>query len=179
MKRNSGPETDRAENKKEDRKMEFITDILSQFDKKWALLTAGNEENFNMMTVSWGSLGTLWGKPVATVYVRTSRYTHEFLDRNEFFTVSFYPEECRKMLGVLGSKSGREMDKMKDSGLTPVRAGGSVSFAEAQVTLVCRKLFMQQLEPDRIQEEIAREMYSDQPAHDMYIGEITEIIRNG
>ena len=84
--------------------MEFNTDIFSQFDKKWALLTAGDKDNFNTMTVSWGGLGTLWGKSVATVYVRTSRYTHEYMDNNEYFTISFYPEEYKKTLGVLGSK---------------------------------------------------------------------------
>ena len=92
--------------------MEFTTDVLSVFDKKWALLTAEDKEKFNTMTVSWGGLGTLWNKPVATVYVRTSRYTHDFMDSNDYFTVSFYPEEFKKQLGVLGSKSGRDMDKM-------------------------------------------------------------------
>lgn len=157
--------------------MEFTTDILSVFDKKWALLTAGNSDKFNTMTISWGGLGTLWGKPVATVYVRTSRYTHDFMDANDFFTVSFYPDECRQVLGVLGSKSGRDMDKMKDSGLTPVQAGDSISFKEAEVTLVCRKLFKQQLDVANIPENIAKAMYEGQAPHDMYIGEIVEIIR--
>ena len=157
--------------------MEFTTDILSVFDKKWALVTAGNEDSFNTMTISWGGLGTIWGKPVATVYVRTSRYTHDFMDSNEFFTVSFYPEECRKILGVLGSKSGRDMDKMKDSGLTPVKAGDSISFREAEVTLVCRKLFKQQLDVENMPEDVAKAMYEGQAPHDMYIGEIVDIIR--
>ena len=157
--------------------MEFTTDILSVFDKKWALLTAGNNDKFNTMTISWGGLGTIWGKPVATVYVRTSRYTHDFMDSDEFFTVSFYPEECRQILGVLGSKSGRDMDKMKESGLTPVKAGESVSFGEAEVTLVCRKLFKQQLDVANIPEDIAKAMYEGQAPHDMYIGEIVDIIR--
>ena len=157
--------------------MEFTTDILSVFDKKWALLTAGNGESFNTMTISWGGLGTIWGKPVATVYVRTSRYTHDFMDANEFFTVSFYPEECRQILGVLGSKSGRDMDKMKESGLTPVQAGGSISFKEAEVTLVCRKLFRQQLDVANMPEDVAKAMYEGQAPHDMYIGEIVDIIR--
>ncbi|MBO7095325.1 MAG: flavin reductase [Lachnospiraceae bacterium] len=157
--------------------MEFTTDILSAFDKKWALLTAGNGESFNTMTISWGGLGTIWGKPVATVYVRTSRYTHDFMDANEFFTVSFYPEECRQILGVLGSKSGRDMDKMKESGLTPVQAGGSMSFKEAEVTLVCRKLFRQQLDVANMPEDVAKAMYEGQAPHDMYIGEIVDIIR--
>lgn len=157
--------------------MEFTTDILSVFDKKWALLTAGKEDSFNTMTVSWGGLGTIWNKPVATVYVRTSRYTHDFMDANEYFTVSFYPEECRKALGVLGSKSGRDMDKMKDSGLTPVRTGESMSFKEAEVTIVCKKIFKQQLETANMPKEVAKAMYEGQAPHDMYIGEIVDIIR--
>ena len=157
--------------------MEFTTDILSVFDKKWALLTAGDSDRFNTMTISWGGLGTLWGKPVATVYVRTSRYTHDFMDTDEFFTVSFYPEECKQILGVLGSKSGRDMDKMKESGLTPVQAGESMSFREAEVTLVCRKLFKQQLDVANMPEDVAKAMYEGQAPHDMYIGEIVDIIR--
>ena len=157
--------------------MEFSTDILRVFDKKWALLTAGDSDRFNTMTISWGGLGTIWGKPVATVYVRTSRYTHDFMDAKEFFTVSFYPEECKRILGVLGSKSGRDMDKMKESGLTPVQAGESMSFKEAEVTLVCRKLFKQQLNVANMPEDVAKAMYEGQAPHDMYIGEIVEIIR--
>jgi flavin reductase (DIM6/NTAB) family NADH-FMN oxidoreductase RutF len=149
--------------------MELKTDIFGLFDKKWALLTAGKEDAFNTMTISWGGLGTLWRKPVATVYVRTSRYTHDFMDENEYFTVSFFPEEYKKTLSILGSRSGREMDKMKDSGLTPVKAGASVSFGEAEMTLVCRKLFRQKLEESEMPEEIAKEMYEGQASHDMYI----------
>ena len=157
--------------------MNFETDILTVFDKKWALLTAGNKESFNTMTVSWGGMGTIWGKPVATVYVRTSRYTHEFMDREDYFTVSFYPEEYKKILGVLGSKSGREMDKMKDSGLTAKEAGASMTFNEAEVTLVCRKIFVQRLEPSNITDENAAKFYENDAPHDMYIGEITDIIK--
>ena len=156
--------------------MEFKTDIFAQYDKKWALLTAGNESSFNTMTISWGGLGTIWNKPVATVYVRESRYTHEFMDNNDYFTVSFYPEEYKKILGVLGSKSGRDMDKMKESGLTPVKAGESMSFKEAEVTLVCKKLFRQQLDVKNMPKDIAESMYADNDMHDVYIGEVVEII---
>ncbi len=157
--------------------MEFTTDVLSVFDKKWALLTAGDKEKFNTMTVSWGGLGTIWGKPVATVYVRKSRYTHEFMEDNEYFTVSFYPEEYRKVLTVLGSKSGRDMDKMQGSGLTAKETGQSMTFEEAEVTLVCRKLFRQELKTENMLPEIANTFYSGDAEHDMYIGEIVEIER--
>ena len=78
--------------------MELRTEIFSQFDKKWALLTAGDKDNFNTMTISWGGLGTLWNNPVATVYVRASRFTHEFMDANESFSISFYQERYRRTL---------------------------------------------------------------------------------
>jgi len=156
--------------------MNFTTDIFEKFDKQWALLTAGNKESFNMMTISWGGLGTLWNKPVATVYVRTSRYTHEFMDREDYFTISFYPEEYKKVLGVLGSKSGKEMDKMNDSTLTAKTLDKSMTFEEAEVTLVCRKLFKQELLVENIPEGIVKAAYEGQAPHDMYIGEVVEII---
>ena len=157
--------------------MEFNTEIFSQFDKKWALLTAGDKDNFNTMTVSWGGLGTLWGKSVATVYVRTSRYTHEYMDNNEYFTISFFPEEYKKTLGVLGSKSGRDMDKMHESGLTAIEASKSMTFKEAEVTFVCKKLFKQCLEKENMNPDLAKQFYDGDALHDMYIGEIVDIIR--
>lgn len=156
--------------------MEFKTDIFKTFDKKWALLTAGNKESFNMMTISWGGLGTLWNKPVATVYVRTSRYTHDFMDNNEYFTISFFPEEYKRVLGVLGSKSGRDMDKINDSGLTAKELDASVGFEEAEVILVCNKLFKQELSVANMPKEIAESLYSGDAPHDMYIGEVVGII---
>ncbi|MCR5295399.1 MAG: flavin reductase [Lachnospiraceae bacterium] len=156
--------------------MEFTSDIFKQFDKKWALLTAGSKEKFNTMTISWGGLGTIWGKPVATVYVRTSRYTHEFMDNGEYFTVSFYPEEYKKVLGVLGSKSGRDIDKMNDSGLTPKEAGETMTFAEAEVTLLCRKLFKQPMDPANMPADLVEQFYKKDAPHDLYIGEVIEVL---
>ena len=156
--------------------MNFQTDIFETFDKQWALLTAGTKDDFNTMTVSWGGLGTIWGKPVATVYVRTSRYTHEYMDKGEYFTVSFFPEEYKKTLGVLGSKSGRDMDKMHDSGLTAKACRETVTFEEAKVTMLCKKLFMQRLEPSNMKPEIEEQFYGNDAPHDMYIGEVVEIL---
>ena len=157
--------------------MEFNIDVFKQFDKKWALLTAGDDKNFNTMTISWGGLGTLFNKPVATVYVRKSRYTHEFLDKNEYFTISFFDEEYKKTLGILGAKSGRDIDKINNSGLTPKRCGDSTTFAEACVTLLCKKLFCDELKVDKLPADIREAMYSNNPPHDMYIGEVVDIIK--
>ena len=157
--------------------MELNTEIFSLFNNKWALLTAGNKEDFNMMTISWGGLGTIWNKPVVTVYARKSRHTHKYLDENEYFTVSFYPEKYKDVLGVMGSKSGRDMDKMTQSGLTPVEAGDSISFKEAELTLVCKKMFVQELDTDKMSKEMAEQFYSDNDYHDMYIAEVVDIIK--
>ena len=156
--------------------MNFNTNIFEQFDKKWALLTAGNREKFNTMTISWGGLGTLWGKPVATVYVRTSRYTHDFMDSNDYFTISFYPEDYKKTLGILGSKSGREMDKMNGAGLNPKKINNGVTFEEAEITFVCKKLFKQKLDVENMTADIAKQFYEGQAEHDMYIGEVVAIL---
>ena len=155
--------------------MKLTTDVFSEFDQVWALVTAGTPDNFNTMTISWGGMGTLWGRPVATVYIRTSRYTHEFVDANEYFTISFYPEEYKKVLGILGSKSGRDMDKMHDSGLTPRFLDQGITFKEAKYTLVCRKLFKQQLAVENIPEDVVDAYYKKDAPHDMYIAEVIEI----
>ena len=158
--------------------MNFNTDIFTQFDKKWALLTAGNKDSFNTMTVSWGGMGTLWSKPVVTAYVRTSRYTHEFLDKEEYFTLSFYPEDYKPILVEMGSKSGRDIDKMNYKGLTAKEVGDTVTFAEAEVTFVCKKLFKQELSVDNMSKDIVDAFYTGDAAHDMYIGEVVEVIVN-
>ncbi len=156
--------------------MELNIDTFSQFDKKWALLTAGTSDKFNSMTISWGGTGTLWGKPVATTYVRTSRYTHEFMDDNDYFTISFYPEDMKSILGVFGSKSGRDIDKMNYEGLTAKAASESVTFEEAELTLVCKKLFKQRLDESNMPKEVVDAFYTGDASHDMYIGEVVEII---
>lgn len=157
--------------------MELTVDIFSQFDKKWALLTSGTKDKFNSMTISWGGAGTLWSKPVVTAYVRTSRYTHDFMDENEYFTISFYPEDMKQILGVFGSKSGRDIDKMNYEGLTAKEAGESVTFEEAELTLVCKKLFKQKLDEKNMPENIVKAFYEGDASHDMYIGEVVDIIK--
>jgi flavin reductase (DIM6/NTAB) family NADH-FMN oxidoreductase RutF len=157
--------------------MEFNTDIFSQFDRKWGLVTAGNEEAFNTMTVSWGGMGTIWGKPVATVYVRTSRYTHEFMDREGYFTVSFYPEECRKAMAVMGTKSGRDINKDEASGLTIKPIGQVVTYEEAEVTIICRKIYWQDLVRENMPEDAVERFYTEEEPHRMFIGEVVEIIK--
>ena len=96
---------------------ENVVDLIA---KQWALVTAGNESAYNTMTVSWGSVGELWGLDTATVYIRPQRYTEQFMNENDYFTISFFPEELKQQIhGICGSKSGRDTDKVKEAGITP------------------------------------------------------------
>ena len=157
--------------------MELKTDIFSLFNNKWALVTAGTQGDFNTMTISWGGAGTLWGRPVVTVYVKPVRYTHKFMEENDFFTVSFYPEQYRKALAVLGSTSGRDGDKVARAGLTPKFLENAVTFEEAHTTLLCRKLYRQDLDVNAMPQAVVEASYKTEAPHTMYIGEVVEILR--
>jgi len=143
-----------------------------------ALVTAGTPDDFNTMTIGWGALGTIWGKPACTVYVRPSRYTLEFMDKYEYFTVSLF-DGHKKELGYLGYHSGRDEDKVAKVGFTPVKAGESVGFKEAREILVCRKMYKQFMDKEAFPAEVADKFYSGEDAdniHYMFIGEVVESI---
>ena len=159
----------------------FNTDIFSLFDDRWAVLTAGTGDSFNGMTISWGSLGTLWGmpprgKPVATVYVRPDRFTFEFLQKSADFTISFFPENLRKIHNVFGRKSGRDTDKIAAAGIHVRDSSRGVIYEEADLTLVCRRLYASQFDISAIPADIREQFYGDNNPHYVFIGEIQDII---
>ena len=152
--------------------------VFSLIGDKWMLITAGNGEVCNTMTASWGGLGILWGAPVATCYIRPQRYTKEFVDREEYFTLTFFGEEYRKALALCGSKSGREIDKVKECGFTVKTAAcGAPYFEEAELVMVCRKRFAQDMDPANIPDDIKEKWYPEQDYHTLYIGEIVEVLK--
>ncbi len=138
--------------------------------EKWMLISAGTEEKWNTMTASWGGIGVIWGKPSATCYIRHSRYTKEFVDNSEYYTLTFLKDGYKDTLSMLGSKSGRAIDKMHESGLTPVFVGGQPTFEEAALTIICRKRCKTEI--NELPEDILDKWYSDKDYHTMYIGEI-------
>lgn len=145
-------------------------------DKQWALLTAGDRARFNTMTVSWGGLGTLWNKPVATVYVRPQRYTYEFTERSEYFTLSFFGGNFMDDLQYLGSHSGRDGNKLSKTCLTPAFDAETAApyIAEASCVLVLRKLYHDDIKPERFDDSsIIDSVY---PAHDFHRVYICEVI---
>ena len=158
--------------------MEFNTDIFSQFDKKWALLSAGKKDEHNTMTISWGGMGTLWNKPVVTVYVKPIRFTNKFMKEGEYFTVSFLPEEYRKAYMVMGTTTGRHHnDKDAAAGLTVKDLGEAVTYEEAELTFLCKKIYHQQMITQHMPAEAVKEYYTPDEPHVMYIGEVVDIIR--
>ena len=143
--------------------------------KEWMLVTAGTENKFNTMTASWGGFGILWNKPVAFLFIRPERYTHGFLEENSHVTLSFYGEEYRKALQICGTKSGRDTDKVKECGLTPLKLeSGAITFAESRMTLDCRKLFKADMtEANFIDCEILDKQYGAYGGmHTVYVVEI-------
>ena len=145
------------------------------FDDSWALITAGNKESYNTMTASWGGMGELWGKDVVFIFIRPQRYTYEFLEKEENFTLSFYGEEFKDTLKICGSKSGRDIDKVAATGLTPLFTDGSVTFEQAKYTLVCRKMASQFIDPKGFEDDAIEKNYAAGDYHKVYIGEILKV----
>jgi len=138
----------------------------------WMLITAGAPEKFNVMTASWGGLGVLWDRKVCFAFIRPTRYTYEFMEKSANFTLSFFEERFRKALQLCGSRSGRDTDKVKEAGLTPVKKDGFVYFGEARLVLACRKLYYQDISPERFLDPQIATMYPKKDYHRMYVGEI-------
>jgi len=147
-------------------------------EDQWGLLSVGDAEKFNAMTIAWGGFGVMWSKPVISVVIRPQKYTFEFMEKFDLFTVSFYPEEYRKALQLLGTKSGRDSNKIKESGLTPFHIDGTVAFEEAQSIYLCRKIFGgQQLDAFKFTDPgLDFAMYPNMDYHYVYVGEITKVL---
>ena len=151
--------------------------------KEWMLVAAGTPEHFNMMTASWGGIGWLWNKPVAFVFVRPERYTYQFTEREDRMTLSFLGtdnEDMRRIMNFCGTASGRDHDKVAECGLTPVATPeGSVGFAEAQLTLVGRKLFRSEMQAAQfLDPEVRERWYNERPGgsfHTVYVVEIENV----
>lgn len=143
----------------------------------WMLITAGNEDKVNTMTASWGGVGIMWNKNVAFIVIRPQRYTKEFVDSTETFSLSFLDESFRKQLGYLGKVSGRDEDKIAKAGLTVNYIDSTPFFEEGNLVMVCKKLYKQPYNPEGfLVEGIDEKMYPDKDYHTMYIAEIVKVL---
>ena len=145
-------------------------------NKDWMLITAGNREKHNTMTASWGGVGELWGRYVSTIYIRPQRYTLEFVEREDYYSLCFFGPDCRQALNLCGSKSGREVDKDAATGLTPCFDEAAPYYEQARLVFLCRKLYRQDLEEGCLLDKGLLEKWYDNDLHRMFIGEIVKVL---
>jgi flavin reductase (DIM6/NTAB) family NADH-FMN oxidoreductase RutF len=147
--------------------------------EQWMLLTAGDfaQGKFNAMTVGWGSLGTMWGKPFAQVVVRPSRYTREFMEQYDTFTLCAFPEKHRAAVQLLGTRSGRDGDKIAAAKLTPMASAvvAAPGFAEAELAIECRKIYWQDLDAEHFADPTIGTHYPHKDYHRIYFGQILAV----
>jgi flavin reductase (DIM6/NTAB) family NADH-FMN oxidoreductase RutF len=158
---------------------EISDNIVQLMGTDWTLLTAGEPGNFNSMTAAWGGMGFLWNKPVAFILVRPVRHTFGFMEKYPNFSLSFFPEEFRETLKILGSKSGRDIDKINYPGLTPsLSEHGTIQFAESRLHIDCKKIYVQNLDPEQFMDPTIHKLYPNKDYHRVYWGEITGVSIN-
>lgn len=146
--------------------------------KDWMLISAGNQDKFNTMTASWGGVGVLWGENVVTVYIRPQRYTKRFVDEQDCFSVTVF-NGYKKELGVLGSVSGKDTDKIKDVDFHPVFLDNVPTFHEGKITFVCEKVYEDTIKPELFKDSsIDERWYPQKDYHTMYIGKIKKVYIN-
>ncbi len=145
--------------------------------KDYMLVTAGTKDKSNCLTASWGGLGFMWNKPVACIVIRPQRYTKEFIDREEYFTLSFFEDSFKPMFAICGSKSGRDIDKIKECNLTPFETtNGSIAYEQARLILECRKLYAAPFCTESFIDKSMLVNYKDGDFHVQYIAEITDCL---
>jgi len=147
--------------------------VFALIGADWMLVTAGTPESYNTMTASWGGMGVLWDKHVCFCFIRPTRHTHGFMEASKFFTLSFFEEKYRSVLNYCGSHSGREVDKARETGITPVKGKtGAVYFGEARLVIECEKIYFQDLIPAHFLSPDIERNYPKKDYHRMYIGRI-------
>ena len=142
----------------------------------WALVSASDGEKWNTMTISWGGVGELWGKDVVFAFIRPQRYTKGFMDKSDYFTVSFFDEQYKDALKICGTKSGRDCDKLSLAGLSAEYDGEAVYPAQARVVIKCRKIAVQQMDNAGFLDESIESNYKAGDYHFIYIGEIEKVL---
>lgn len=161
---------------------EALTDnVFRAIGQGWMLITAGTADGFNPMTASWGGMGILWGKPVAFAFVRPQRFTFGLMEAGSHYSLTFFDEAYRDVLNFCGTRSGRDVDKVAETGLTPISGStGAMLFKEARLALECRKLYAQDLtEASFVDTAIVGQAYAAGDFHRMYVGEIVRVWEKG
>lgn len=157
--------------------LELSDNVFRAVGREWMLITAGREGNLNTMTASWGGLGVLWNANVSFAFVRPSRYTYEFMEREPYYSLSFLDPGGRRPLQYCGAHSGREVDKLAETGLVPRFDAPSPYFEQARLALICRKMYTADIDPDRFLDPAISASYKEGDYHRMYVGEIVKVLQ--
>ena len=153
---------------------EIPDNLIKAISDEWMLISAGDESGYNMMTASWGFAGEMWGHDSVIAMVRPQRYTMQFIDKSDYFTLSFYGDR-KDIHKVCGSKSGRDVDKTKETGLTPVFSDDTVYFEEARLVLICKKQYVDTLKEECFTDKEPLHWY-DKDYHNIIIGKIEKVL---
>ena len=147
------------------------------FGPRVYLGTAGTPEHYNSLTLGWGATGILWGKPAAIVYIRENRFSFRYFEKSPVFVLSWYPAKYQKAVyKIFGGKSGRDTDKEKLSGFTPVETpDGGVTYLEAEKVVVCRKMLRQRVPGEFLPKELQRRLGQDGLVHIQFTGEVLSV----
>jgi flavin reductase (DIM6/NTAB) family NADH-FMN oxidoreductase RutF len=149
------------------------------WNEQWLLLASGENApgKFNIMTVGWGSLGTMWAKPFALAVVRPSRHTYGFMNDSDTFTLSAFPPAYRDALLMCGTKSGRDTNKVAESGLTPIASTRveAPGFEEADLIIECKKIYFDDFKPAQFLAPEIEDTYGGSDYHRMFFGEVLAI----
>ncbi len=156
---------------------ELDKNVFSLYKDDWALLSAGNNESFNTMTVSWGGFGFLWNKPVVYSYVRPTRFTYEFTEKHDYFTLTFLKDGYREDLAYLGKASGRDENKIAKTKLSPIFIDGIPTFSQAKYVLVCKKAYISDIKLENFVDDSTKKIYTDDNLHRQYIGVIEKVYK--
>ena len=149
--------------------------LISMVADEWMLVSAGDSNGCNTMTASWGFFGEMWYKDCAVTVVRPSRYTYQFLEDSEYFSLCFMGDR-KDIHKICGSKSGRDIDKIKEAGLTPIFNNGTVYYEEARVVVICRKMYADTLNPAAFTDKVALDSYGGTNYHKVFVGEIVKVL---
>ena len=162
---------------KEIKHEDFQENAFEMIGKDWLLITAEKDGKVNTMTASWGGVGVLWNKKVAYIFIRPQRYTKEFVDFSDRLSVCVLPNSYRKELAYLGNVSGKDEDKISNANLKVQKYEDVPYFDEARLTLICRKLYAQDLKEEYfIEKDIIDKWYPEKDYHTMYVVEIEKIL---
>lgn len=156
---------------------EIDKNLIKAIADEWMLISAGNEQKYNMMTASWGFAGEMWGQDTVVAVVRPQRYTMQFIDDSDYFTLSFYGDN-KEIHKVCGSKSGRDVDKTALTGLKPVFSDDTVYFEQANTVIICKKQYVQRMEKECFVDKEPLRWYENNDFHYMIFGKIVKVLKS-